>query len=225
MAPEIAIVGGGPAGLALAVLLEQNGIDYIVYERSAADTPPRGGCLDIHRSSGQIVLKEAGCFEEFKKYARDGDATIHWVWDHQGNKLFAFGEGRDSPEIDRNQLKRVLMSSIPEHKMRWSADIRSSSRDEKGHIVLTLADGTTASGFKLVVGADGVRSKIRHLVRFFLFLVLSETSVITKCMPLGDISRARILGHPFPGAFYSTFQRLPRYSGTNSWTRTNGGLG
>lgn len=179
MAPEIAIVGGGPAGLALAGLLEQNGIDYVVYERSAADTPPRGGCLDIHRSSGQIVLKEAGCFEEFKKYERGGDATIHWVWDHQGNKLFAFGEGRDSPEIDRNQLKRVLMSSIPEHKIRWSADVRSSSRDEKGQIILTLADGTTAYGFKLVVGADGVRSKIRHLVRFFLFLVLSETSVIT----------------------------------------------
>ncbi|KAF3395648.1 Tetracycline resistance protein from transposon [Talaromyces pinophilus] len=164
MAPEIAIVGGGPAGLALAGLLEQNGIDYLVYERSAADTPPRGGCLDIHRSSGQIVLKEAGCFEEFKKYARCGDATVHWVWDHQGNKLFAFGEGRDSPEIDRNQLKRVLMSSIPENKIRWSADVRSSSRDDQGQIVLSLADGTTASGFKLVVGADGVRSKIRHLV-------------------------------------------------------------
>jgi 2-polyprenyl-6-methoxyphenol hydroxylase-like FAD-dependent oxidoreductase len=35
-------------------------------------------------------------------------------------------------------------------------------------VTLHFADGATASGFKLVVGADGVRSKIRHLVRTFL---------------------------------------------------------
>ncbi|KAJ5290360.1 uncharacterized protein N7443_010613 [Penicillium atrosanguineum] len=76
MAPDIAIVGGGPCGLALAGMLEQQGIEYIVFERSAENVLPRGGCLDIHRSSGH-TLKEAGRFEEFKKYARAGYATIH----------------------------------------------------------------------------------------------------------------------------------------------------
>ncbi|KAJ6056803.1 uncharacterized protein N7446_007694 [Penicillium canescens] len=153
MVPEIAIVGGGPSGLALAGVLEQYGIDYVVYERSREDVPPRG-----------VVLKEAGCFEEFKKYARGGYATIHWLWDYEGNKLFPFGEGRDSPEIDRAQLKRVLLSSVPKHKIRWSAGVQSSSRNENGEVQLNFTDGTTTSGFKLVVGADGLRSKIRHLV-------------------------------------------------------------
>jgi 2-polyprenyl-6-methoxyphenol hydroxylase-like FAD-dependent oxidoreductase len=164
MTPDIAIVGGGPCGLVLAGILEQKGIDYVIYERSAENTPPRGGCLDIHRSSGQIALKEAGCFEEFKKYARGGYATIHSMWDHKGNKLLAFGEGRDSPEIDRWQLRRVLLSSIPKEKIRWSTPVKSSSRNAHGDIILEFENGTTASGFKLVVGADGVRSKSRHLV-------------------------------------------------------------
>ncbi|PYI12671.1 putative monooxygenase [Aspergillus sclerotiicarbonarius CBS 121057] len=164
MTPDIAIVGGGPCGLVLAGMLEQQGINYVVYERSAEDTPPRGGCLDIHRSSGQIALKEAGCFAEFKKYARGGYATIHSMWDASGKKLFEFGEGRDSPEIDRAQLRRVMLSSIPKEKIRWSAPVKSSSRNENGEVVLEFEDGSTASGFNLVVGTDGVRSKIRHLV-------------------------------------------------------------
>ncbi|CRG87549.1 3-(3-hydroxy-phenyl)propionate/3-hydroxycinnamic acid hydroxylase [Talaromyces islandicus] len=164
MAPDIAIVGGGPCGLVLAGMLEQQGINYVVYERSAEDTPPRGGCLDIHRSSGQHALKEAGCFEEFKKYARGGYATIHSLWDHRGNKLFSFGEGRDSPEIDRSQLQRTLLSVIPKSKLRWSAAVKGAHRNDNGDVVLEFEDGTLATDFKLVVGTDGVRSKIRQLV-------------------------------------------------------------
>lgn len=43
MAPDIAIVGGGPSGLALAALLERSGMDYVLYERGQREVPPRGG--------------------------------------------------------------------------------------------------------------------------------------------------------------------------------------
>ena len=165
MAPEIAIVGAGPAGLVLAGILEENGFDYVVYERSPRSTPPRGGCLDLHRGSGQRALKEAGCHELFKKYARGGYATTAWMWDHKGNRVVSFGEDRDSPEIDRHQLRHVLMSSIPRHKVKWSTGVSSADRSAEGEVVLTLNDGSTESGFKLVVGAEGVWSKVRHLVR------------------------------------------------------------
>jgi 2-polyprenyl-6-methoxyphenol hydroxylase-like FAD-dependent oxidoreductase len=164
MSPDIAIVGGGPAGLALAGMLERAGLNYIVYERSAKDTPPRGGCLDLHSDSGQRAMKAAGCFEEFQKYARGGDATISQVWDHKGNKVFSWGHDYDSPELDRDQIKKALLTAIPEEKVVWRKGVVSSERDENGQVVLKFVDGTSATGFTLVVGADGTWSNIRHLV-------------------------------------------------------------
>lgn len=164
MAPQIAIVGGGPAGLALAAILQQKGIDYIIYERTQRKAPPHGGCLDLHPGSGQRAMREGGVFEEFKDHSRVGEATVHILYNHKGEQLFRFGEGRDAPEIDRWAIRKVLLTGIPDEKVMWSKAVRSAARDENGRVVLTFTDGTTASGFKLVVGADGTASQIRHLV-------------------------------------------------------------
>ncbi|KAF3003816.1 hypothetical protein E8E14_000945 [Neopestalotiopsis sp. 37M] len=164
MPVDIAIVGGGPSGLALAGMLERAGLDYVVYERSAKDTPPRGGCLDLHIKTGQRAMREAGCFDAFRDHGRLGEATIHSVFDHDGNKVSSWGEGRDAPEIDRTLIKECLLSTFPEHKIQWKRGISSARRDENQKIVLEFEDGTTATDFKLVVGADGVWSKIRPLI-------------------------------------------------------------
>jgi len=165
MAPSIAIIGGGPAGLALAGLLETKGIkDYVVYERSAVDTPPRGSSLDLHPGSSQRVIKEIGAFDLLKKYGRWGGSTLHILVKKNLERAFEFGEGRDAPEVDRYNIKRILLSAIPPEKIHWKMDVVGSKRDADGKIVIQLGDGAEVSGFKLVVGADGSLSKIRHLV-------------------------------------------------------------
>jgi 2-polyprenyl-6-methoxyphenol hydroxylase-like FAD-dependent oxidoreductase len=156
-------VGGGPCGLALAGILERGGFNYVLYERSPRDEVPRGGCLDLHPGSAQRACREAGCFDLMRKYGRLGEATEAWVWDHKGNRVNSWGKDRDAPELDRWQIKDALLTTIPPEKIRWSMEVTDSVMTEKG-VVLKFADGSTATGFKLVVGADGVRSKIRHLV-------------------------------------------------------------
>ena len=178
--PDIAIIGGGPAGLALGALLERNGIKFVIYERSAKDGVPRGSCLDLHKASGQVAIKEAGCFEEFKKHARWGSATTHWIWTHQGERLFAWGEGRDSPEIDREQLKQTLLTGFPEHKICWSTVVEDTEIREHGDVVLKFSDGSEASGFRLVVGADGLRSRVRHLVRRSTLMFLPTLNIVNN---------------------------------------------
>lgn len=170
MSPPIAIVGAGPTGLTLARLLECKGIDYVVYERDPIDAPNRaGGSLDIHPKTGQQALRECGLFAEFRKHARYEDQGFR-IYDSDGvrhtelDELLDGGSGEDRPEIDRGSLRRILLESIPGEKMKWGNGLERVSTDTGGLTVLRFADGSTESGFKLVVGADGAWSKVRPMV-------------------------------------------------------------
>ncbi|KAJ5334205.1 hypothetical protein MYU51_004723 [Penicillium brevicompactum] len=166
----IAIVGGGPCGLTFARLLETAGIDYVVFEREVSSEPtPRfqGGTLDLHFGTGQEALRRAGLSAEFEKVARR-DAMTMTVQDFQGNHRTTFGETRDAPEIDRLQLRQMLLDSIPEHRIRWGKILcsveNSGKKSGAPSWVLRFSDGTTESGFGLIVGADGAWSQLRQII-------------------------------------------------------------
>jgi 2-polyprenyl-6-methoxyphenol hydroxylase-like FAD-dependent oxidoreductase len=167
MAPIIAIVGGGPCGLTLARLLECKGIDYVVFERDEFTqvSERAGGSLDIHQETGQRALREAGLFDEFSKQARNED-QVFTIYDKHGKRWAQHGDGSDAgrPEIDRLQLRQILLNSIPKEKIRWGASLKTVASGKNGAPVLTFTDGSTASGFDLVVGADGAWSKVRPAV-------------------------------------------------------------
>jgi 2-polyprenyl-6-methoxyphenol hydroxylase-like FAD-dependent oxidoreductase len=164
-APAIAIIGGGPCGLTLARLLERKGIDYVVFERDESENSNRtGGSLDIHPDSGQIALRKCGLFDDFKRYARYDD-TVFTLADKHGKRIVQLGQGRDSPEIDRSDLRQILLDAIPKDKIKWGHALRSAKLSEDNKPVLQFANGVVLSDFKLVVGTDGAWSKIRPLVR------------------------------------------------------------
>ncbi len=162
--PAIAIIGGGPAGLTLARLLECKDIDYAVYERDESESSNRpGGSLDIHAETGQLALREGGLFEEFQKHARYDDAVFA-LENKLGERLIQMGEGRDAPEIDRSELRQILLGAIPKNKIKWGHSLIRATAGQDNSPVLHFANGAVLSGFKLVVGADGAWSKVRPMV-------------------------------------------------------------
>lgn len=164
MAPTVAIIGGGPCGLTLARLLELGGIDYTLYERDESENSNRvGGSLDIHPATGQHALREGGLFEVFQKYARYDD-TVFTLADKLGKRVLQTDQGRDAPEIDRSDLRQILLDAIPKDKIKWGYSLKSATIDEDNKPVLQFTNGVVLSGFKLVVGADGAWSKVRLMV-------------------------------------------------------------
>lgn len=167
MIATICILGAGPSGLTLARLLDMHQIDYAIFERNdSPDAVGQGGSLDIHKNSGQLALKEAGLMEVFNQHARYDGQRAEMV-DKNGNLVWLReDEGQDDkPEIERKDLRALLLDSIPAEKIRWDHRVESVERAEDGLLSVKFTNGKVESGFKLVVGADGAWSKVRPLVR------------------------------------------------------------
>jgi tetracycline resistance monooxygenase len=161
---KVAIIGAGPVGLTMARLLQKKGVDVTVYER---DKDPQariwGGTLDLHKASGQEAMKQAGLLEHY--YATALPMGII-VTNEQGKILFAkqpTPENQyDNPEINRNDLRKILLSSLTADAVLWDRKCTGLEvRD--GKWLLHFENGMKATA-DLVIGANGGMSKIRSYV-------------------------------------------------------------
>jgi 2-polyprenyl-6-methoxyphenol hydroxylase-like FAD-dependent oxidoreductase len=171
----IAIIGAGMGGLALARVLHVKGIDAVVYEREASrDARGQGGMLDIH--SGQRALREAGLIEQFHAIARPEGQDMRLL-EPDGTLLLQEDTPDDAPslrpEVDRADLRDLLLDSLPADAVRWghafesagdgvvhfSCEHSSDEHSSDGH----SGDGRSAP-YDLLVGADGAQSRVRALL-------------------------------------------------------------
>ncbi|KAH6873570.1 monooxygenase, partial [Coprinopsis sp. MPI-PUGE-AT-0042] len=180
---NVAIVGGGPDGLTLACILNQfatsstnsTRLSFKVFELDLSkDARSQGGMVDLHRSSGQQAMKRAGLIEEFKKHMRI-DATELYIRDnasvahlhHSEEEHDGHGEKGEivdveRPEIDRRVLRSMLVYALPQESILWGTKLVSISKSSdvgNPKFDLHFADGTSAKGFDVVVGADGTWSR------------------------------------------------------------------
>lgn len=164
--PRIAIIGAGPGGLTCARILQRHGITVTVHDRETGpDVRNQGGTLDLHEDNGQIALREAGLLEEFFRLSR-AEGQESRQMDAAGTLLFHHvpEEGESfKPEIDRGQLRDLLLDSLQPGTVHWGHTLRSVDGPAEGPRQLHFTDGTTIEA-DLVIGADGAWSKVRAAI-------------------------------------------------------------
>ena len=163
---KIAIVGGGPGGLTLARLLQQNHAQVTVYERDQnRSARVQGSALDLHEDSGLAALEAAGLVDAFWVNHRPDldrlrlmDASGRILHDHARQ---TFGAGR-RPEIERGPLRDLLLDSLQPGSVQWDSklDVAEVQGDQ---VLLRFAGGRTALA-DIAIGSDGANSRLRELV-------------------------------------------------------------
>jgi 2-polyprenyl-6-methoxyphenol hydroxylase-like FAD-dependent oxidoreductase len=119
----------------------------------------------MQAETGQVALRSAGLLTEFLAIARlegqDGrmlDKTGKVLLEHQADP-----DEQEKPEIDRGQLRTLLLDSLAPGTVHWHSDVREIVEHRAGGYEIHLADGTSHVA-DVVVGADGAWSKVRPLL-------------------------------------------------------------
>ena len=182
----VAIVGGGPAGLTAARILQLHKVPCRVYENeSAATARNQGGSLDLHEDNGLWALRQCGLLEQFTKLSRpEGDCIA--IMNKTAKVLYreeppkAQPEAADEravairgrPEIDRLQLRNLLLDSLEPGTVQWGHALStlqpvpptgSSPGEEVSQWELKFKNGATERA-AVVIGADGAWSRVRPVL-------------------------------------------------------------
>lgn len=160
---KIGIVGGSIAGCSAAILLQKEGHDVTVFERSGKELVGRGGGIGTLPSVIQ-TLQEDGLLEEnFPAFHVSGVPMTgkHPDWEPFGK--IAATIPMNFSVFQWNAIWRSLRKRVPDPCYRAGIQIVQAQRIAGGMVELTTAEGKKES-FDLVLFADGYNSLGRSLL-------------------------------------------------------------
>src|SRR4051794_4555612 len=148
---KVAVIGGGPAGLYLSLLMKKAnpGHEVVVLERNAPDATFGWGVVFSDQTLGNFKAADAESFQTISdNFARWDDIDIHL----KGRTITSGGHGFAG--IARMKLLEILQERAAELgvDLRFGCEVR----DDADLPALGLGDAD------LVVAADGVNSAVRR---------------------------------------------------------------
>ncbi len=155
---NIGIIGGGIGGVAAAVALHRAGIDATVYER-APELREVGAGMMLWPNATR-VLKELGLLDRVAAWS--GPNRHFLVRSSAGTILMDIGLGHfEVPALctRRSDLLDALLSALPLERVRLGHDFEYFEQ-QKYRVGVHFAGGVSAE-HDFVIGADGIRSRVR----------------------------------------------------------------
>ena len=176
--PKVAIIGGGLAGCATALALKQRGVACVIFEGDASQNErPQGYALTLQQ--GSRALRSLGVV------VRGTTPTGHASFDSDGNTLGTYAPTQTGQSRSQMRSANVV---CPRRRVR---DVIASNLDvtygrrcmSVADGVITFGDGTSSGPFDVIVGADGVRSRIAQNKPQYLGYVVALGIAPSEAVP------------------------------------------
>jgi 2-polyprenyl-6-methoxyphenol hydroxylase-like FAD-dependent oxidoreductase len=163
---RILISGGGIAGLTLAIQLKQGGFDPLVIEREPS--PRTEGYMMDFFGTGWEVAERMGLVDELRAvhYPIDalefidatGKAYVHTPIDRIRRAL-----GNKYVYLRRQDLEHILAVRAHEAGIDIRYGTSIDALEDRGDAVYIRFNDNRGDAFNLLIGADGVHSRVREL--------------------------------------------------------------
>jgi 2-polyprenyl-6-methoxyphenol hydroxylase-like FAD-dependent oxidoreductase len=164
---SVLVVGGGAAGMTAAICLRRRGIDAEIVEEKVEWKALGSGLTMV--GATLRALRTVGLADRCVELGAGGDEF--GLYDHHGNVREVVPlpkvAGPDYPAIagiTRASLHQLMVEAVEQAdiSVRLDTSVSSIASDEE-QVAVTFTDGTNGS-YDLLVGADGLHSRVRELV-------------------------------------------------------------
>lgn len=172
--PQLAIIGGGIGGVALAVACLHRGIPFTLYERdSTFDARSQGYGLTLQQASkaiegfGILSLAEGVVSTRHVVHTTEGEIIGEWGVRKWMESDANYTAKRTNIHIARQLLRRALVAQLGgDEAIQWGHQLLdfATTSDKKMLLNFEVDGKTKSTKADLVVGADGIRSTVRRLL-------------------------------------------------------------
>ncbi|KAH8587905.1 hypothetical protein B0O99DRAFT_747236 [Bisporella sp. PMI_857] len=201
---EVAIVGGGIAGLTLAIALNCRSIPVTLYEQAPAFGEIGAGVSFSPNAAQAMKMCHQGIYEAFEKVrTRNLWPSKEKVWfdyvDGYGGETQSAGQPTAfsiSNSLGQNGLHRAhfleeMVKLIPKGLARFGKQLQGITECSNGKLVMNFEDGTSAEA-DAIIGCDGIKSRVRQTIvgvtHPSAYPVYTHKYAYRGLVPMGDAS-------------------------------------
>ncbi|KAK3704137.1 hypothetical protein LTR37_013977 [Vermiconidia calcicola] len=174
---EIAIVGGGIAGLTLAIALHRRSIPFAIYEQAPAFGEIGAGVSFSPNAVQAMMECHPGVYDAFERVCtRNLWPSKRKVWfdyvngygetpEHKVTQETAFTISNDLGQngVHRAHFLAELVKLVPDEVAHFGKKLQGITEQPDGRLQLSFDDGTSAEA-DAVIGCDGIKSRVRQSI-------------------------------------------------------------